>query len=106
MSSEAVDAFLAKERSLLRLVDVRRANGRCLRELRDEHRPTEGMLERELVDPSRPITADVVMEALASSVADQPVKRLFPVMLIGVAMMAATAAIVRRVRATSPRPRR
>ena len=106
MSSEAVDAFLAKERSLLRLVDVRRANGRCLRELPDEHRPTEGMLERELVDPSRPITADVVMEALASSVADQPVKRLFPFMLIGVAMIAATAAIVRRVRATSPPPRR
>jgi len=100
-SAAAVDAFLSKEGSLLRLVDLRGANGRCLRELLDEDRPTQWMLESELVDPSRPITADVVMEAVASSVADEPVKRLLSFILIGVAMTAAVVALVRQVRATS-----
>ena len=106
ISAAAVDAFLSKEGSLLRLVDMRRANGRCLRELPDEDRPTRWVLESELVDPSRPITADVVMEALASSVADQPVQRLLPFILIGVAITAAVVALVRQVRATSPPPKR
>jgi phospholipase D1/2 len=105
-SAAAVDAFLSKEGSLLRLVDLRGANGRCLRELPDEDRPTQWMLDSELVDPSRPITADVVMEALASSVANQPVRRLLPFILIGVAMTAAVVALVRQVRATSPPPKR
>jgi len=106
MSSAAVDAFLSKEKSLLRLVDLRRADGRCLRELPDEDRPTERMFGRELVDPSRPITADALIEALASSIANQPARRLFPLMLICVAMTAAVIALVRQVRATPPRPRR
>lgn len=108
MSSAAVAAFLSTEKSLLRLLDLRRANGRCLRDLpdADEDRPTERMLERELVDPSRPITAGVVMEALASSVADQPVRRRLPFMLICVATTAAIVALVRKVRTTSPPPRR
>jgi phospholipase D1/2 len=106
-STATVDAFLSKEGSLLRLVDLRSANGRCLRELPDEDRPTQWMLEsRELVDPSRPITAHVVMEALASSVADQSGKRLLPFILIGLAMTAAVVALVRHVRATSPPPKR
>ena len=101
MSAEAIEDFLAKDASLLRLVDARRANARCLRELPPPDRSTELMLESELVDPSGPITADVVIEALASSVADHPVKRLFPVVLICVALTAvAIVALVRRLRAT------
>jgi phospholipase D1/2 len=105
-SAPAVDAFLSKQGSLLRLVDLRGTNGRCLRELPDEDRPTQSLLESELVDPSRPITVDVVMKAVASSVGDQPVKRLLPFIIIGVAMTAAVVALVRQVRATSPRPKR
>jgi phosphatidylserine/phosphatidylglycerophosphate/cardiolipin synthase-like enzyme len=106
ISAADVEAFLSKEGSLLRLVDLRGANGRCLRELPDEDRPIQWMLGSELVDPSRPVTADVVMEALTSSVTDQPVRRLLPFILIGFAMTAAAVALVRRVRATSPPPKR
>jgi phospholipase D1/2 len=106
MSADAVDQFLSKEASLVRLVDSRRANPRSLRELPFDHRPAALTLERQLVDPSRPLTADVVVEALASSVADQPVKRLLPWILIWVAMTSVVVAIARTVRATSPPPRR
>lgn len=107
MSVDAVGGFLSTERSLVRLVDARAAGARCLRELPSDGQPTELALASELVDPSRPITADVVIEALASAVADQPTRRLFPFVLIGVAMASlAVVALVRRVRAMSPPPRR
>jgi phospholipase D1/2 len=105
MSAEAVGVFLSREMSLIRLVDARRANARCLRELPSGSRPAELILETEFVDPSRPITADVVMEALASAVTRQRVRRLLPFVMMCVAM-AAVAAVVRSVRATSPAPRR
>jgi phosphatidylserine/phosphatidylglycerophosphate/cardiolipin synthase-like enzyme len=106
MPAEAVDVFLSNDASLLRLVDSRSTTSRCLRELPSEDRLSELILEDELVDPSRPVTPDVVIEALASSVADQPVKRLLPLAIIGVAMTAAAVAWWRRVRATSLRPKR
>jgi phosphatidylserine/phosphatidylglycerophosphate/cardiolipin synthase-like enzyme len=106
MSVEAVDAALLKEASLVRLVDARSANARCLRELPSDDRSTELTLESELVDPSQPITADAVIEALASSVAHQPVKRLLWFALIGVATTAVAVIAFRRVRARSlPRTR-
>jgi phospholipase D1/2 len=107
MSAEAVDMALSVDRSLVRLVESRKANPRCLRELPSDAPSIELMLERELVDPSRPITSDVVIEALASSVAGQRVKRLLPLVLNGVAMIAAVIVAFRRtVRATSPPPTR
>jgi phosphatidylserine/phosphatidylglycerophosphate/cardiolipin synthase-like enzyme len=106
MSGEAVGAFLSKERSMIRLVDSRRATERCLRELPSDARPIEVMLGSELVDPSRPVTTDAVIEALASSVADQPAKRTLPLLLICIAMTAAVVVVMRTVRATSPPPKR
>jgi phosphatidylserine/phosphatidylglycerophosphate/cardiolipin synthase-like enzyme len=99
MPAEAVDGFLSTEPSLIRLVDSRNSNGRCLRELPADEGPTS-ILESDLVDPSRPITPDVVSEALACAVADRPAHRL-PFVLIGIGLMAvAIVAIIRRVRAT------
>jgi hypothetical protein len=107
MPAAAVDAFLAKDASLVRLVDSRSTNARRLRELPADNGSTAPMLERKLVDPSQPISADVVIEALASSIAHQPVKRLFPLVLIGAAMTAAAIVACRRhIRATSPPPKR
>jgi phospholipase D1/2 len=100
MSVEAVDRFLSNDRSLLRLVDSRGTQSRCLRELPSENRSTELILTNELVDPSGPITANLMIEALASSVADQPAKRLLPWALLGAAMTAAVVVCWRRFRAT------
>jgi phospholipase D1/2 len=105
MSAEAVAAGLSKDASLLRLVDSRRTASRSLRELPCEDRLSELIVGDELVDPSRPVTPDVVIEALAFSVVDQPAKRLLPLAIVGVAMIAAVA-WWRRVRATSPRLKR
>jgi phosphatidylserine/phosphatidylglycerophosphate/cardiolipin synthase-like enzyme len=99
ISAEAVEAFLSEDPSLVRLVDSRRTQSRCLRELPSEDRRGELFVPAELVDPSRPVTADVVIEAVASAVADQPVKRLLPVALISVAMTTALVALWRRLRA-------
>jgi phosphatidylserine/phosphatidylglycerophosphate/cardiolipin synthase-like enzyme len=107
MSVEAVDAFLSQETSLIRLVDSRRENDRCLRQLPSDARPIEMVLGSELVDPSRPVTADAVIEAMASSMADQPAKRMFPLILICIAMTAAAVvAVTRTVSAMSPPPTR
>jgi phospholipase D1/2 len=107
LSAEEVADCLSKDASLVRLVDAQRTKARCLRELPAEDRSAELLVQRELVDPSRPLTADVVIEALASSVVDHPAKRFVPVVLICVAM---TAAVViawrRRIRTRSPRPTR
>jgi phospholipase D1/2 len=106
MPADAVDAFLSKDASLLRLVDSRSTESRSLRELSVEDQ-TEPIVDGELVDPSRPVTAGVVIEALASSAANRPVKRLLPLVLICVAITAAVVvAFRRRVRATSPPPTR
>jgi phosphatidylserine/phosphatidylglycerophosphate/cardiolipin synthase-like enzyme len=108
MSAEAVDAFLSEDASLIRLVDSRGASARGLRELPSDRPSTELMLEQELVDPSRPIGADVIIEALASSIADRPGKRLFPLVLMCAALTAAAAvvAFLRHITATSPPPKR
>jgi phospholipase D1/2 len=106
MSPEAVEAFLSSDPSLLRLVDSRRSHSRCLRELPSEE-PLSGLiLEGDLIDPPGPVTADLVIEALASSVTVQPLKRLLPVALMGAAMAAALVVCWRRVRARRLRPTR
>jgi phospholipase D1/2 len=107
MSADAVDQCLLKDTSLVRLVDSRRAHPRGLRELPFDNRPTELTLASELVDPSRPLTAGVLVEALASSVADQPVQRLLPWICVSLALTSvAVVAIAQTLRATSPPPRR
>jgi phosphatidylserine/phosphatidylglycerophosphate/cardiolipin synthase-like enzyme len=106
MTPDAVDVFLSRNASLVRLVDSQRTNARCLRELPSEDRPAELILNGELVDPSRPITADLVMEAMASSLASA-VKRLFPLVFLCIATTAAAFVAFRRhIRATSPPPTR
>jgi phospholipase D1/2 len=95
MPLEAVEGVLAGDSSLVRLVDSRRSNPRCLRELPVEDRLAELILEEELVDPSGPITPGLVIEALATSAADHPIKRLLPFALFCVAMTAAAVAFWR-----------
>jgi phospholipase D1/2 len=106
MSVENVAGFLSHDASLIRLVDSRRNHPRCLRELPAEDPSNVLILNRELVDPSRPYTAGLVIEALASSVANRQIKRLMPLALICVAMTAAVAVLWRRVRARSRPPTR
>jgi len=101
LSAEAVDVFLSNDPSLVRLVDSRSTQSRCLRRLPSEDRSIELLLDGELVDPSRPVTPDLVIEALASSIADQPVKRLLPLALMCVAIAAAAVAVGRSIRARS-----
>jgi phosphatidylserine/phosphatidylglycerophosphate/cardiolipin synthase-like enzyme len=102
MSAEAVEDALAHDASLVRLVDSRRAESRSLRELPSDDTPSALMLAQELIDPSRPVTADLVIEALASSVADRPVRRLLPFALVCVALTVSIVALWRSVTATSP----
>ena len=86
MSAEAVDAALGKDASLVRLIDSRTTQARCLRELPAENEAPE-LLDDALVDPSRPLTADFVIEALASSVAPAAMKRAFPFVFVSVAFV-------------------
>ena len=106
MSPEAIDGFLSNESSRVRLVDSRTANARALRELPLDNPPIAPVLESGLVDPAQPVTPGVVIEALASSVANQPGKRRWAWMLLGAAIASiGVVALVRRFRATSPPPR-
>jgi phospholipase D1/2 len=102
MSAEAVDRVLSKDGSLVRLVDSRRTHSRCLRDLPSEDRLSALIVEDDLVDPSRPITADVIIEALTPSAAEQTVKRLLPWVLVGVAVAAAVVAFGRLNRIPYP----
>jgi phospholipase D1/2 len=104
MSVDDVDAFLSTDASLVRLVDSRCTSARCLRELPPE--AVEPLLTHELVDPSGPLTADEVIEGLASSVATQPLRRLLPLALLGLTATAAIVFALRGLRARSPRPTR
>ena len=59
------------------------------------------MAQSPLIDPAQPITGEVVIEALASSVAESRIKRWLLFALIGVASAAAViVAYRRRVTAT------
>jgi phosphatidylserine/phosphatidylglycerophosphate/cardiolipin synthase-like enzyme len=98
MAEKQVRDFLSSERSLLRLVDSRHDQARRLREIPDKH-TTEGMMfGAELADPHRPLTSDVVFEALATSVKQQPVRRLLPLALVfgGAAALLTLIAVRRR----------
>jgi phospholipase D1/2 len=106
LSAEAIAGILSTDASLSRLVDSRSMAPRSLRELPVEDQPTELILEDALVDPSRPVTPAVVIEALASSVAEQPVKRLLPLALVCVAMTAAVVVVWRKLRARPLRRKR
>jgi hypothetical protein len=91
---------------LIRLVDSRSHASRCLRELPAEDQSNTPILDDDLVDPSRPITADVVIEALASSVAGRSVTRLLPWLLAGAAITVAAVALWRTFRTSALRPPR
>jgi phospholipase D1/2 len=106
MSADAVDAFLSTDPSLVRLVDSRRGNPRCLRELPCDTPQAAPMIARDLVDPSGPLTAGGIIEGVATSVADQPARRLLPLVVAGAAAAALVFVLVRQLRATSPRPTR
>ena len=106
MSEDDVAAFLSREPSLVRLADSRRHAPRCLRDLPAEDQSRTPIIDDDVVDPARPVTADVVIEALASSIAARPVRRLLPWLLVGVAVTVAGAALWRAIRARSlPRTR-
>jgi phospholipase D1/2 len=102
VSAAAVEASLSQDASLVRLVDSRNAESRCLRQIASDDPSSELILGGELADPSRPVTADLVIEGLASSVADQPVRRLLPLVLMCAAMTAGVVALWRSVMANSP----
>ena len=97
-----VDAFLAQDASLVRLVDSRKTAPRGLRELPSEDPSRavvlEEVLEDALVDPSRPVTPEVVIEALATSIATRPFGRLLGRGLIGGIITAGAVAVWRMVR--------
>jgi phospholipase D1/2 len=101
MITASVDAFLAQDASLVRLVDSRRTESRCLVAIPCEVESGDLMAQSALVDPAQPITGEAVIEALASSVAESRIKRLLLFALIGVVSAAALiVAYRRRVTAT------
>jgi phosphatidylserine/phosphatidylglycerophosphate/cardiolipin synthase-like enzyme len=104
LTPEAVGACLARDRSLVRLVDSRKTASRGLRDLPSDG-PSTVTLDGALIDPAGPITTDVVIESLAT-VPDRPVKRLLRWTVIGGVITAAVIAAWRRVRARRSRPRR
>lgn len=106
MPVAAVESFLSKDGSLLRLIDSRRTESRCLRELPAEDRSSELLLDDDLVDPSGPLTPHAVIEALASSVAGRRFTRGLPLVLIAGAATIAAVALWGIVKATSPPPKR
>jgi phospholipase D1/2 len=99
LSVEAVAAALANDPSVVRLVDSRLTASRCLRELQPDSETVELPIG-ELVDPSRPLTADVVIEALATSV---PVstRTILGAALACVAIALGAWAFARRIRTRS-----
>jgi phosphatidylserine/phosphatidylglycerophosphate/cardiolipin synthase-like enzyme len=103
MTPEAVGAFLAESRSLVRLVDSRKTASRGLRDLPSED-PSKVTLDGALIDPAGPVTADHVIEALAS-VPERPFKRLLRWAVVGGVITAAVVAVWRRVRARRSQPR-
>lgn len=106
MPAGDVASHLSRDPSLVRLIDSRRAHPRCLRELPLEDRLSELIVEEEIVDPSQPITPGLVMEALATSTAQHPVKRLLPLVVFCAAMTAAAVALWRALRTRSVPPSR
>jgi phosphatidylserine/phosphatidylglycerophosphate/cardiolipin synthase-like enzyme len=96
MTEESVHTFLAEDASLVRLVDSHRAASRCLCDVPSEDESAEVIAQSTLVDPARPITGDVVIEALASSVAESRIKRLLLFALVGVATAAVAIVAYRR----------
>jgi phosphatidylserine/phosphatidylglycerophosphate/cardiolipin synthase-like enzyme len=106
MSADDVRGVLSRDPSLVALVDSRGHTARCLRDLPAEDHSTAPIVDDDLVDPSRPITPDVVIEALASTVAGRPVRRLLPWLLAGAAVAVAAVALWRAFRASSLPPTR
>jgi phospholipase D1/2 len=105
VSAEAIDAFLRKDASLIRLVDSRRAESRCLREAPSDTQTTRPLIDDELIDPSRPIDTGLVIEALATS-AGVTRKAGIPAALVVVATTLSLLALWRMIKATSPRATR
>lgn len=104
MSTDALAACLSRDHSLVRLVDSRRGSSRCLRELPAEDGSIHPLVDADVVDPSQPVTADAVIEAVASSIVSRPARRLLPWALAGLTIAAAAAALW--ITATRPPPKR
>jgi phosphatidylserine/phosphatidylglycerophosphate/cardiolipin synthase-like enzyme len=100
LSLEAVAAFLANDASMVRLVDSRRGASRCLRELQPDG-DTSALAIEALVDPSRPLTTQVVIEALATSLPASP-SALFRTTLAFAAIALGVWALARGLRTTQP----
>ena len=62
---DSVKEFLAADGSLVRLVDSRRTAARCLREFQEDAASSASLIDDDLIDPSRPITAGQVVQSLA-----------------------------------------
>jgi phosphatidylserine/phosphatidylglycerophosphate/cardiolipin synthase-like enzyme len=112
MPVEAVAASLSKDPSFLKLVDSRMEEPRALRELQLDDRTSDLILAAEIVDPSQPVTPDVVIELIATSVAEQSRNWVLPAALIalgaaigGLALWRATSPPATRSRDDGPRRR-
>jgi phospholipase D1/2 len=100
LSVEAVAAFLAENASLIRLVDSRRAASRSLRHLQPDGETLALLPIKVFVDPSRPLTAGAVIEALATSAATST-RTALGVALTCVAIALGVWAFARRLKARS-----
>lgn len=68
LSPEAVEERIAKDRSLIRLIDSCSSQRRCLRELPGQGGATQ-ILSEALIDPAQPLTPGFVIRTLAASAA-------------------------------------
>lgn len=99
MSIDAVADSLEKDGSMVRLIDSRCEHARCLRELEPDGEIIGRLAIEEFVDPSKPLTAGVVIEALSPSTpaARTVVKAAIACVAIGLAVWA----VAKRLRTRS-----
>jgi phosphatidylserine/phosphatidylglycerophosphate/cardiolipin synthase-like enzyme len=94
LPAEAVMERLAKDRSLIRLIDACSTQSRCLRELPDDGHATQ-ILSDALIDPPQPLTPAFVLRTIAASA----VRNRWCWAIAGIAV----ALGLRRVTANKPR---
>jgi hypothetical protein len=95
LSAEAVEDRLARDHSLISLVDSCAVHSRCLRELPEGSHSTP-ILSEELIDPRKPLTPAFVVRTIAASAARSKWSWIIAGIVVAVALRKLTAKRSRR----------
>ena len=99
LSPEEVEERIAKDRSLIRLIDSCSSQRRCLRELPDQGGKTQ-ILSDALIDPAQPLTPAFVIRTIGTSAARSPWFWIAAGLAVGIVAGMA----LRRITASRSRP--